>query len=361
MKKRKIVLFHLLNDFSGSPLILSYVAKGMLEMGYEVDIFTNSNSQGFLSAIPNAKIYQFNYSWHKNKFLTLVHFIATQFQLFFWVLFKYAFNDSVFYINTVLPFGAALAGKLTGKKIVYHIHETSLKPQILKKFLFKTATFCASKAIYVSEYLYKKEPLINVKSSIVPNAIDTGFSAIAQKAQHAFPERFTVLMLCSLKVYKGVEVFVWLANELPAIDFCLVLNTSDANLKAYFYGREIPSNLTLHSAQKNVHPFYAQSSLVVNLSLPNEWIETFGMTALEAMSYGRPVIVPPVGGIAELVKDDYNGFKIDATNKELLKTTIHKIASSKGLLERLSEAAITKASRYSYLAFLESVHKEIQD
>ena len=32
-------------------------------------------------------------------------------------------------------------------------------------------------------------------------------------------------------------------------------------------------------------------------------IETFGLTALEAMAFGLPVIVPTVGGIAEMVEE----------------------------------------------------------
>lgn len=359
MKKRKIVLFHLLNDYSGSPLVLSYVAKGLIDKGYDVDIFTNSSTEGFLSNIPNGSIYFFNYSWHKNKISTLLHFIFTQAWMFFWVFFKYMNKDCLFYVNTVLPLGAALAGKVTQKKVIYHIHETSLKPEFLKKILFKTASICASKVIYVSKFLHEKEPLPNVESIIIPNAIDLNFTSTAKNFQTKFPERFSVLMLCSLKVYKGVEVFIWLSTKLPDIDFYLVLNTTELHLNSYFEGRTLPSNLILKSSQKNVHPFYKLSSIVVNLSLSNEWVETFGMTALEAMSYGRPVIVPPVGGIAELVDNDVNGYKIDANNKELLKEIIIKIASDQTLFNRLSQGAINKATHYSYFSFLEAVNKVV--
>ena len=48
--------------------------------------------------------------------------------LFAKLFFKINSRDTV-YINTLLPFGAALAAKLRGCKVVYHVHEVSVKPQ----------------------------------------------------------------------------------------------------------------------------------------------------------------------------------------------------------------------------------------
>jgi glycosyltransferase involved in cell wall biosynthesis len=43
----------------------------------------------------------------------------------------------------------------------------------------------------------------------------------------------------------------------------------------------------------------------VNLSDKTQFIETFGMTALETMAAGLPVIVPTEGGIAEMLRDGF--------------------------------------------------------
>lgn len=72
----------------------------------------------------------------------------------------------------------------------------------------------------------------------------------------------------------------------------------------------MPEHLFIFPAQKDVHSFYQEAHLVLNLSHPEQWVETFGMTALEAMSYGLPVIAPPVGRPVELVTDDFNGYRI---------------------------------------------------
>ena len=70
-------------------------------------------------------------------------------------------------------------------------------------------------------------------------------------------------------------------------------------------------DLIVYPRQADVAEFYNGASLVLNLSDKDRFIETFGLTALEAMSAGLPVIVPTVGGIAELVEDSVNGYKID--------------------------------------------------
>ena len=45
-------------------------------------------------------------------------------------------------------------------------------------------------------------------------------------------------------------------------------------------------NLQIVSRQNDVAPFYNEASIVLNLSDKRRFVETFGLTALEAMSAG---------------------------------------------------------------------------
>lgn len=65
--------------------------------------------------------------------------------------------------------------------------------------------------------------------------------------------------------------------------------------------------------------FNNEAYIVLNMSDKTFFIDTFGMTALEAMSAGLPVIVPTEGGIAEMVTNGMDDFKIDS--KELGRNT----------------------------------------
>lgn len=344
----KIVFAHLLNDYSGSPLILSSIIKAVREKGYEADLFTCGGSEGFLSNL-EVNYYHFPYRFFNNKYLRLVVFMSSQMILFFKVLWRYrSQKDVVFYVNTLLPFGMALAGRVMNKKVVYHVHETSMKPPAFKTLLKTLAEKTATTAIYVSNDLMQKEALPNVKGKVVYNGLSNDFLAKAKGGKSIKTDgKFNILMLCSLKDYKGVPEFVELAKRLPEYKFELVVNATNDAIKAYFGNVPNYPNLTIFPVQSNVHPFYQRADLVLNLSHPETWVETFGMTILEAMHYGIPCIVPPVGGPIELIDDGVQGYQVDQRKIEVVEEKIRMIATDKLLYASLSEQAFLKSQLFS--------------
>ena len=355
--KKKIICVHLFNDYSGSPLVLSTAIKNLAAAGSPVEVITSRNSQGFLSDLQDVKYRLFTYRFFENKLLRLMMLLWSQCAIFFKIL-KYYRQDVVIYVNTLLPFGAALAGKLLGKKVVYHLHETTVNPPVLKKILKKTATVCASEAIYVSHFLKQEERLENVPSRVIYNCLSKDFTEKAARYHlAALPQTgpFTSLMLCSLKEYKGVNEFVKLSEMLPEYRFVLVLNSTQEAIREFFTSQKLPENLVVFPAQTDVHSFYQEANLVLNLSHPEKWVETFGMTLLEAMNYGLPVIAPPVGGPAELVEDGFNGFKIDQRSLELIAEKIRELAENKNTYERLSANAVQYAERFKERRFASQI------
>jgi len=349
MKKSRIIAVHLLNDFSGSPFVFSQALLSLQQAGNEVHLLTATPSgRGFLSDL-NVVHHRIFYKWSPNKVLTLFYFLLSQLFVFFKVLITSGKNDIV-YINTMLPFGAAIAARIRGCKVIYHIHEVSVKPMALKKMLLFVIRHTADYCIYVSEFV-KKNTSLQIPATVIYNALPFAFIQKAKQNQSKLPERFTVLMLCSLKKYKGVFEFVQCARALPQLQFELVLNASQDEIISFFDDVNLPANVILHSAQSNVHPFYARASVVLNLSLPDKWIETFGMTALEAMCYGKPVIVPTIGGITELVEHGISGYHIDANRIDEVAEKIQKLSQNKALYEKMSEAAYERAAQFSQGSF----------
>lgn len=100
------------------------------------------------------------------------------------------------------------------------------------------------------------------------------------------------------------------------------------------------NNLTINSRHSNVAEFYNSASILLNLSDKERFIETFGLTVLEGMSAGLPAIVPTAGGIAEMVNDGVNGYKIDVKNLEHIARQIKTILSDKELYTNLSVNAL---------------------
>jgi len=343
---KKIICAHLYNDFSGSPLVLSTIVKSFRSKSLPVDIITSTEAPGFLTDL-DAKLISNHYKFVKNRYSRLVIFLFCQLKMFFQIL-QYRNQDVVIYVNTLLPFGVALAGKLMGKKVIYHFHETSLNPLLLKKFLKWIASITATEVVYVSKFLKKQEGLPQVPAKVVYNCLSDEFIKTAKSyiPNQGKNDSFNILMLCSLKTYKGVHQFVELADKFPKYKFELVLNATTEEIDRFFYKNILPENLQLFPKQSNVHPFFQKSNLVLNLSHPDEWIETFGMTLIEAMQYGLPVIAPPVGGPTEIVIPGFNGYLVDQRNEKELYSKIKKIASDRKHYRRLSKNAIHYVDKF---------------
>ena len=262
-------------------------------------------------------------------------------------------KEDTIYVNTVLPFGGALIGKIKGCKIVYHIHETTMKPALLKKFLFGIARKSAKEVVFVSNYLAKQEPFPKSKAHILYNAIENDFlnKAIKNRTQKSNPHN--ILLVCSLKEYKGVNEFVTLSNNLPNYQFKLVVNANQQEIDLYFKEINVPVNLEIYATQTNLHPFYQLADLIVNFSRPAGWVETFGLTIIEGMAYGLPAIVPIIGGITELVEEDVNGYQIDSDNLSLLIEKIETLFNNQSLYDYMADNAKEKIKQYEESNFVE--------
>ncbi len=105
-------------------------------------------------------------------------------------------------------------------------------------------------------------------------------------------------------------------------------------------------NITIVPRQDDVAKFYNQASVVVNLSDKERFIETFGLTALEAMSAGLPVIVPTAGGIAELVEDGVNGYKTDVSRMDSIVRHIDEMLSDEKTYRRMADNALKQSGLY---------------
>jgi glycosyltransferase involved in cell wall biosynthesis len=196
------------------------------------------------------------------------------------------------------------------------------------------------------------------------NTLPTNFWEVAHNIsyQHKTKGNFNILMVASLKAYKGLNEFMAIAHRLQSIDsikMILILSATEQEISSYFKGNEIPLNVELISSQNNMIPFYEKASLLLNLSRVDGWIETFGLTILEAMAFGIPVIVPPVGGPAELVTHDIEGYLINSYNTDEIADTILELSNNKAKCLDLSANAKKKAMTFNEDDFSKQILKII--
>lgn len=365
MKRKRIICFHLFNDYSGSPKVLREVLEGLLYKGNHVELI--STRGGTLDTVVHPALTRrhYRYAFSTSALTTMLRYTAAQVLTFLMAL-KYTFrSDTVFYINTILPIGPALAGRLTGKKVVYHYHENPHVKGRFYRILANAMQRLAHRIICVSEYqasFLKRRRGVTV----IPNALSPGFVKLLKPDPDKAFSRRTVLMLSSLKTYKGTRKFIGLASKLPDIKFVLVINDLQQAIDRWIADGKInvPTNVTIHPRTSDVSTFYNKASLVLNLSDPRQFVETFGLTALEAMSCALPVIVPPVGGIAEMVTDGVNGYRIDCSDTSMLTKAINNILDNRELYMSLSKGALAtsrKFSRESMIDNIQTIITEISD
>lgn len=348
-----IVFCHLLNDRSGSPTVLRATLDA-LDAHENGLLFVGSQGRGTLeeAGVPTRRYW---YRRSRHRLLTLFTYLASQAALYrALVLSRDIPRDAMVFVNTLLPFAAMLWGRRTGRRVVVHVHEVSITPGPLRRFLTRCAARSADLLLYVSSDHRARLPIEGPPARIVPNPVSP---ALAARAGEHFPRQdgvFRVLMLASLRGYKGVEEFMALAAALrdrADIAFDLVMNAEADEVRAFAARHARAGNVTIHPRTDDPAYFYARAELVLNLSRVDQIIETFGLTLVEAMSFGIPVIAPPVGGPSEIVTHGVEGYCIDSRDVAALRKAVLALADDPHTYAAMKQAALVRAQDFTFDAY----------
>jgi glycosyltransferase involved in cell wall biosynthesis len=99
--------------------------------------------------------------------------------------------------------------------------------------------------------------------------------------------------------------------------------------------------------------FYAAADVFIT----TPWYEPFGITPLEAMACGTPVIGSNVGGIKYSVKDGETGFLVPPKNPGALAQKIEMLVTNDALLATMKRNAVKRVNKYfTWASVANSVH-----
>lgn len=87
--------------------------------------------------------------------------------------------------------------------------------------------------------------------------------------------------------------------------------------------------------------FYQQIDVAI---VPSIWSEPFGMVAVEACAWSRPVIASRMGGLPEIIQDQLNGLLCSPDDPDSLGMAMLKLHQQPELLARLSAQARTSVA-----------------
>lgn len=186
---------------------------------------------------------------------------------------------------------------------------------------------------YITDH-YKNcppEDIVRIYRGIDPNAFPHGYQPPAPWFQQTFKDfpqlenKFLICLPGRITRLKGHETLIELMEKLhtqyPQVH-AVVVGGADAKKVAYLdelentiKSKHLTDQITFVGHRSDIREWLAFSNLV--LSLSNQ-AETFGRTALEALSVGTPVIGWDRGGVAEILANVYPQGKITVDDKAAL-------------------------------------------
>lgn len=185
--------------------------------------------------------------------------------------------------------------------------------------------------IAISSSINERLVECGIKNSlIIPNGIE--IKGIIKKKEDS---KIKIAYLGKLDYNKGID------NLLKVIDFDKIEFVIAGNGPLENKVKEYPVKFL--GWVKNADEVYSEADIVV---VPSLWEEPFGRVAIEAMSFGIPVIASKIGGLKDIVVDGKTGFLVSPNDNNEWKDKINKLISDEKLRNEFGRNGLERAKNY---------------
>ena len=263
---------------------------------------------------------------HLKRNISFFNDILTMFD--FWRLYR-KFKPDVIHLHSSK---VGILGRLVfpSKKVVYTVHGFDTIRLANRRFLSleKMMQKKCKSIVAVSEYDKRNLLAENIRNNV--SAVYNGTSVPVKTDDISFgiPSKYKKSVLCIARVSypKNSKLFIEVAKLLPQYAFVWIGNKQPMP--------NTPENVFFLGNIANAAKYCSLADL---LMLPSEY-EGLPIVIIEAMSLGKPVVASNVGGIAELVKNDINGYTLENTAPVFAEKISHILEDSQ-VYDRMSKAS----------------------
>ncbi|MBA2611424.1 MAG: glycosyltransferase [Bacteroidetes bacterium] len=204
------------------------------------------------------------------------------------------------------------------------------------KYNFKKADLLCATSYTIQDYINQ---VITIPVSVIPFGIDIN-DFKPKKVESLFAENDFVLgSIKPLESLYNIDVLIKsFAKLLPAYENLKLVIIGDGTqltaLKEICKTLGVDEKITFTGRIpfKNISNYYNMIDILVNIS---EY-ESFGVSVVEAMACGTPVVVTNVGGLKEVVRDDSVGLKVKVGDVEDTVKAIELLMNDKTLYEQIA-------------------------
>lgn len=201
---------------------------------------------------------------------------------------------------------------------------------------------------FLMDFAQKNGFFYKSKKIIIPNGID-----ILKKIQPKIKSSDEFLYFGRLDEIKGIQIAIeaFKKNSSEKIKFHIVGSGP--------YENEL-KKLANHDPRIIFHGYYKFEKLQFFLNqcsysiIPSICYENFPFSIIESFNYAVPVIGSKIGGIPEIITNNYNGFLFEPGDSNSLSRIITKTIEDNQLLNKLSQNALDSSKNHTIESVLRS-------
>ena len=272
--------------------------------------------------------------------------------------------------------------KTTGAKTIMNIHgiiqaEYLLDPRTgkfksaMEKTLMDTLRACKSVGQIVTYSEFMRKQIVNwygvnhEKIAVIPNGVNLKkFSdCTGNLLLEGDP---SILYVGYLSKFKSVDLLIYaiskLRSRLPNMKLHIVGHGNQTALATLAREKQVENIVVFHGqANPEMVPLYYRSA---DFCVFPSTRDSAGLTLLEAMASGAPVIASNRGGTPEIITQGENGVLFEPDDSSSLPEAILLLSQNSDLKKKLSSNALKTATRYSwekiaekYVCLYKSLHE----
>ena len=224
-------------------------------------------------------------------------------------------GSDVTYINTIISFDFILMSRFVRRKVIVHVHEI---PNGFELTCFRALLRWSKPSLVIFNSKATRDAFAlprTFRQEVVYCGCDVNQGPGPLAEAWRGERKLCILVIGRINTWKGQEILVDAIGKLQPsdagkVDVRIVGGVFDGQNEFVERLERQISQLRLGETIK-IHPFetdpttsYRSADVVV---VPSRLPEPFGLVAIEAMAFGKPVIASRHGGLAEIVEDGKSG------------------------------------------------------
>lgn len=274
----------------------------------------------------------------------------------------------IVHCNSARQFKGVIAGKLAGKKVVWHLNDT-WNPLVIKLIFyplaFMTDHFIAAgnrvKKYYLEFFLLNRKPI-----KIIQAPVDTGFcdpEKVEVDARIGGTSGIKVVSVGNINPAKGFE---FLIESVPYFnkqsDLSIwIVGPFYVNQKSYY--QELEQLVTQH-ANEGLRFYGPANNVPAVLKAADVYVcssihEASPISVWEAMAMGKAIVSTDVGDVSKFIKDGINGFIVPPRDPKALAEKTEILCEDAQLRRDFGRRARETAIRHLDISVCAKKHADV--